>query len=332
MVALDTPVALFIFNRPDTTARVFEAIRAARPRKLLVVADGARADRLGEAERCAATRAIVERIDWDCQLITNYAAHNMGCRKRISSGLRWVFDTVEEAIILEDDCLPSQSFFPYCQELLARYRDDPRIQLISGNNFLGARSRPSDSYYFTKYTYIWGWASWRRAFELYDVDMAGWPALKQSGAMRAHCDRGEQRYWERRFDQTYAGVVDSWDYQMMFTAYAHDLLSIAPEKNLVSNIGFSPEGTHLALGDDATSNLPTHELGALRHPAHVERDREADRYVFRTIYQGTWRRVLGHLRRGFDRDGLAGFSHAFVDLAQRSLRLWRVARAARARV
>lgn len=331
MAALDTPVAFFIFNRPETTERVFAAIRAAQPRKLLVVADGARESRPGEAERCAATRAIAERIDWDCQLVTNYAPHNMGCRKRIASGLRWVFSEVEEAIILEDDCLPTPSFFPFCQELLARYRDDPRIQLISGNNFLGARKRPRDSYYFSKYTYIWGWASWRRAFALYEEDMPSWPAFQRSGRLRSQCDPSEARYWEKRFADTYAGAIDTWDYQMMYTAFAHDFLSIVPERNLVSNIGFSPEGTHLALGDDATSNLPTEDIWQLEHPARVERDREADRYVFRTIYRGTLRRVWGHLARGYHQRGVPGLAHATQDLVQRVLRMWRAAQQRQAR-
>lgn len=151
---LTTPVAFLVFNRPDTTIRVFEEIRRARPPKLLVVADGARADRPGEAEKCAQVRAIVEQVDWECGVLKNYADDNMGCKRRISSGLDWVFANVEEAIILEDDCLPHPSFFRFCEELLRRYRDDERVMMISGDNFQFGKKRTDYSYYFSKYPHI----------------------------------------------------------------------------------------------------------------------------------------------------------------------------------
>ena len=119
---LNTPVAFLIFNRPHTTQRVFAEIAKARPPKLLVVADGPRNDRPGEAELCAQTRAIIDQVDWDCEVLTHYADKNMGCKKRIASGIDWVFTQVEEAIILEDDCLPEASFFQFCEENLAPAR------------------------------------------------------------------------------------------------------------------------------------------------------------------------------------------------------------------
>jgi hypothetical protein len=320
--ALSTPVAFFVFNRPDTTERAFAAIRAARPAKLLIVADGPRTNRPGEAERCAATRAIAEQVDWNCELVTHYAAENMGCRRRISSGLQWVFEQVPEAIILEDDCVPSASFFPYCAELLERYREDPRIFLISGNNFLGAKSRKRDSYYFTKYPYMWGWASWRRAMALYDVDVKGYPAFRASGDLARVCDiPGERRFWGSRFAQAHAGTADTWDYQVVYTVWRHGMLCIAPEKNLVSNIGFVEGATHLALGDDETSDLPVEEMASLTHPQYVERDLWAESYVFKRIYQGVWRRVALHLEKGYRRGGVRGLRDATVDLVQRTMKL-----------
>ena len=153
---LTTPVVFVIFNRPDTTAKVFEAIRQAKPPKLLVIADGARIDKPGEAKKCAAARAIINQVDWQCEVLTNYSDVNLGCRKRVSSGLDWVFEQVEEAIILEDDCLPHPTFFRYCQELLEKYRDDEHIMMISGNNFQFGRKRNEYSYYFSHYSHIWG--------------------------------------------------------------------------------------------------------------------------------------------------------------------------------
>lgn len=321
-VRLTTPVAFFIFNRPDTTQRVFEAIRQARPEKLLVVADGPRPTRAGELERCRATRAIIDGVDWDCKVVTNYSENNLGCKERIASGLRWVFEQTEEAIILEDDCLPAPSFFPFCQSLLARYRDDERILLISGNNFLGTRSRQRDSYYFSKYLYMWGWASWRRAFQLYDIEMKTWPEYRASHRLDDVCRaRGEKQFWQTRFDQAYAGHVDTWDYQMLYACWFHERLAIVPEKNLVSNIGFSEGATHLALGDDETSNLPLQDIWDIVHPEHVVRDEWADQYVFKRIYQGTLRRVLQHLKRGYQQRGLAGFGHSAIDLANRVVKI-----------
>ncbi len=130
---LTTPVAFIIFNRPDTTSKVFEAIKQAKPKKLLVIADGPRINKPGEAEKCKQTRAITEQIDWDCEVLRNYSENNLGCRNRVSSGIDWVFENVDEAIIIEDDCLPNPSFFRFCQELLGKYRNNDEIFLISGN-------------------------------------------------------------------------------------------------------------------------------------------------------------------------------------------------------
>ena len=176
---MKTPVAFIIFNRPDTTKRVFEAIRQAKPPKLFVIADGSRSDRLGEAEKCAATRAIIDGVDWECEILTNYSDVNLGCKIRVSSGLDWVFSEVEEAIILEDDCLPHPSFFAFCEELLEKYRNDSRIMQICGSNVLKDQVNIDDSYYFSKYGPIWGWASWRRAWQEYDVDMKLWAEVKK---------------------------------------------------------------------------------------------------------------------------------------------------------
>jgi hypothetical protein len=181
---LSTPVAFLIFNRATTTERVFAEIARAKPRQLLLIADGPRPDREEEADRCAATRAIVDQVNWDCQVLKNYADCNLGCKKRVSSGLDWVFRNVEEAIILEDDCLPHPTFFRFCQEMLEKYRSDTRIMQICGFNALYEQQSLPYSYYFSKFGPIWGWASWRRAWEHYDVDMKLWPLVKRE---KAYC-------------------------------------------------------------------------------------------------------------------------------------------------
>ena len=212
-MSLSTPVALIIFNRPDLTEIVFEAIRQAKPQKLLVVADGPRSPE--EAEKCDRTRAIIDRVDWDCQVLTNFSDTNLGSKYRISSGLDWVFSQVEEAIILEDDCLPSPSFFYFCQELLEKYRDDDRIMHIGGTNIQFGQSRTPYSYYFSKYAQIWGWASWRRAWQNYDVEIANWKEFKSSEIIKSvHTNPYEQRYWFDILERVYKKSLNTcWDYQ-----------------------------------------------------------------------------------------------------------------------
>ncbi|HEY9855515.1 MAG TPA: glycosyltransferase family 2 protein [Stenomitos sp.] len=280
---LNTPVALILFNRPDTTERVFRAIAQAKPRKLLVVADGPRPDKPGEAERCAAARAVLERIDWDCELLTNFSDTNLGTKRRVSGGLDWVFDQVEEAIILEDDCLPDPSFFPYCQELLERYRHDTRIAMIHGINKQQGQKRTDYSYYFTRYMHIWGWASWRRAWQHYDVNLALWPEIRDGGLLKGHFDPHAEREHMEVFEQLYRGEIDTWDIQWAFACFIQGGLAIAPAVNLISNLGF---------GSDATRTLDPFSLDAcrqtealslpLRHPPYLFRLAAAD--DFETAY------------------------------------------------
>lgn len=272
-----TPVAFFIFNRPDTTARVFEAIRQAAPARLLIVADGPRPERAEEAARCAAAREIVSRVDWPCEVSTNFSDQNLGCRRRVCSGLDWVFESVEEAIILEDDCLPEQSFFPFCQELLERYREDERVMMISGDNFRADPGR-RDSYYFSRYPHIWGWASWRRSWERYDPDMKMWPQVRAEGWVEnLFPQKRVARYWREAFAAVHSGALDTWDHQFTFCCLMQDGLCIMPETNLVSNLGFGADATHTkALC--RLAELPIEPIRfPLRHPSSIERDVSADR-------------------------------------------------------
>jgi hypothetical protein len=275
---LETPVAFLIFNRPDTTRRVFERIRAARPPVLLVVADGPRADRAGEAERCAATRAVLEGVDWPCRLLTEFSEVNLGCRERVASGLDWVFREVEEAIVLEDDCLPEPSFFRFCAELLARYRSDTRIGMIAGTNLQAGACRGAASYYYSKYTSIWGWASWRRAWAHYDRSASVWPEFRDSGALEAVTEPAERIYWQRAFEGVFRGRIDTWDYQWTLSCWSQGLLAVVPNENLISNLGFGPEATHTK-GEGPYANLPTRALEfPLTHPRLLVADQQADEF------------------------------------------------------
>ena len=181
-----TPIVFIVFNRPDKARRVFSQIRDARPQRLFLIADGPRESRPGELLKCLESRSILNDIDWDCELTIDFSDVNLGCRKRITTGLDRVFAEVDEAIILEDDCLPDHSFFGFCEELLTRYRDDRRVFHIGGTNYLDRRIQErmaAASYYFSRYNHCWGWATWRRAWITRDSNMTYWPALRDRGGL-----------------------------------------------------------------------------------------------------------------------------------------------------
>jgi FkbM family methyltransferase len=284
-----SPVALFMFRRPDTTVRVLDAIRLARPPLLLVVADGPRPDRPDDASACAATRALIDGIDWPCEVRREFAIQNMGCRRRVASGLGWVFGQVPEAIILEDDCVPGQSFFPFCDELLERYRDDHRIAQISGANNQKGRRRGRHSYFFSRYNNVWGWASWRRVFDLYDVDMRRWPELRDSHWLAGVLDdRKLVHFWTQQFQAVYEGRIDTWDYQWIYSTWLHAMVSLVPNRNLVRNIGFGPGASHTPVEDPfANDQLEPMEF-PLDHPATVARDPRADRFTEKFEFTEPW--------------------------------------------
>jgi GT2 family glycosyltransferase len=283
---MQTPVAFIIFNRPDSTSRVFEAIRQAKPPLLLVIADGARSSKPGEAEKCAATRAIIDRVDWDCEVRTNYADVNLGCGKRVSSGIDWVFQEVEEAIILEDDCLPHPSFFQFCEEMLAYYRDDSRIMAISGNNFQRGRKCSDDSYYFSRYNHVWGWASWRRAWKHYDFTMSEWPQVRDGNWLNSILDNRElSKYWTVEFEKVYRGAIDTWDYQWTFACWIQNSLTILPQVNLISNIGFNADATHTNKDVPWASQSIYPIDSPLIHPSFMLRNTVADSFTANIMYQ-----------------------------------------------
>jgi hypothetical protein len=290
---LETPVAFIIFNRPDTTERVFAAIAKAKPAKLLVVADGARENRVGEAEKVTATRAIINRVDWDCEVLTNYSDVNLGCKRRVSSGIDWVFEQVEEAIILEDDCLPDPTFFRFCQELLERYRYDQRIGMISGDNFQFGKVRTDSSYYFSKYPHIWGWATWRRAWKNYDVQTSIWPEFVSGGWLKNYtCRLNENSYWGNIFQAVHDGKIDTWDYQWVLTLWTQGMISIIPHYNLISNIGFGVDATHTQ-SSSIYENMKVNSLSfPLQHPNIYLPHLKADEFTSNSMFSNSRIRKL----------------------------------------
>lgn len=269
----DTPVCLIIFRRPEHTSQVLAALSQVRPTRLFVVADGPRADHIGDLEACAATRDLIEKIDWPCEVMKHYAVANLGCGKRPTSGITWLFEQVEEAIILEDDCVPDPSFFHFCAEMLARYRNDLRVMHVSGCTYQLADALTTHSYFFSTTPACWGWATWRRAWKHHDVSVRNWPMLKKTGMLRklvitkAHVTEYEmvlERAYENNGDCSY------WDYQWSVACWSNSGLAIYPKSNLVSNIGFGEGATHTKDLSNPQSCLPVRALKfPLLHPEYV---------------------------------------------------------------
>jgi hypothetical protein len=293
---LHTPVAFIIFNRPDTTMRVFAEIAQARPSKLLVISDGAREGRAGEAEKVAATRAIIDKVDWPCEVLTHYSDENLGCKRRVSSGLDWVFSVVEDAIILEDDCVPEQSFFRYCQELLEYYRDDTRIGMINGTNLLFGKYAVPESYYFSQNGHVWGWASWANRWRgHYDVAIKKWPQLRDSKWLEEKLGGADFKSRSKGFDAVYDGTLDTWDVQWDFAHCVVGMLAIAPSVNLICNIGFNRTDATHTTGINVGADIATKPLHfPLTHPRQVIRNADADACEIRNLNR---RPLMMNIRR-----------------------------------
>lgn len=282
---LITPVLFMIFNRPDTTQKVFNAIRQAKPRQLFVAADGPREGKEGEKEKSEQTREIIKQVDWDCEVKTLFRDNNLGCKIAVSSAIDWFFENIEEGIIIEDDCLPSQSFFWFCQELLEYYRNDTRVMHVSGDNFQFGRIRGEGSYYFSEYSHIWGWATWRRAWKTFDVNMKSFVKFKREDQINnIFRIKQQQKYWMKIFQITYNGKIDSWDYIWTYTCFINNGLCIMPNVNLVSNIGFNRDSLHTKDENSIFSKMKTEEITEIIHPEFILADQEADLFTSKLCF------------------------------------------------
>lgn len=258
---MKTPILFLVFNRPELTRKVFQSIRLARPSRLFIVADGARAGRPEEEKACAEVKKIVQAVDWPCEVLTNYSERNLGCKIRVSSGIDWGFRNSEELIILEDDCLPSQSFFDYAEYCLHKYRNDERVGLIAGVNLVPSRYLPTGghSYRYSKFAHIWGWASWRRVWQTYSVHLSDLPATLLEFKKLYSCSVRDSDYWYQIFERVKNGEINTWDYQLFYTLWKSGQLSVSPNINLVENIGFGIDATHTTEGKPSWI-LPASEM------------------------------------------------------------------------
>jgi hypothetical protein len=300
---LEAPVLFILFNRPETTFRVFEAIRGARPRRLFVAGDGPRPNRPGEKERCETARTVLRKIDWDCEVSTLFRDHNVGLKKAVSSAVDWFFEQVPEGIILEDDCLPTASFFGFCQDLLARHRMDSRVMGITGDNFQDGRRYGNATYYYSRLCTVWGWATWRRAWQHFDLAMTTFPQFRREKRIRSlFPDPAVQEFWMEKMQDVYDGGT-SWSFAWVHAMLAQDGLCATPNVNLVSNIGFGPGAVHATATDSQFANIPRHEIDVMVHPSFVEPDTAADAYFSRnlSVEQGAKRSGTARVKRALRR-------------------------------
>lgn len=279
---LNTAVLFLVFNRLDTTKQVFEAIRQATPPRLYIAADGARESRESEDVKVNAVREyIMSNIDWKCEVKTLFREQNLGCKYAVSGAIDWFFKNEEMGIILEDDCLPSQSFFWFCEELLERYKDDMRVWHIGGSNFQNDIKRGDGDYYFSKYNHVWGWASWASRWELYDVELdsiVDTKFLEKTFENKKAC-----KQWTKTFHTMKEKGVDTWDYQWTFCMWHNHSLAILPNVNMISNIGFGIDATHTTT-ESEVSNLKIYELSIQSHPTEIIQSKEADEYTYKLFF------------------------------------------------
>lgn len=279
------PIVFIIFNRPDTTAVVFEKIREYEPEKLFVIADGPRLHKAGEEQLCMETRSLIH-VDWECEVTKIYSDVNLGCQQRIYTGLNTVFEQVEDAIILEDDCLPHDDFFYYCEELLDYYKENKKIMTIAGNNFQQATFQLNESYYFSSYPECWGWATWKDRWNKIDIKLEKLDELKESAYFKELAtDQFVKQYWLNLFERTKSREIDSWGYAWIFTSFYYEGLTVLPAKNLVSNIGYGDNATHTTEYNTLLANVPIHPTDKpLKHAHTIAPNTNADLYTLEKIF------------------------------------------------
>lgn len=268
------PIAVFVFNRPALAEKMLEILKIIRPKQLFIISDGAREQVQGEAERVEKVRAVFEHIDWPCEVYQNYSSVNMGCDNRIPSGISWVFEHVDRAVILEDDCIPDMQFFRYAEGMLEKYQYDARVMMISGSNFMQKYDTPYCCC-FSARTYSWGWATWRRAWEYYCDDDRLWKQIQKNGAFVKTYPLRTRYYIKREFDYYFKRGKCPWDYLWWISCMSEGGLCAVPRVNLISNEGFGEEATHTIERGDYSGETYKMDF-PLYFPDKVERNRQID--------------------------------------------------------
>ncbi|WP_295771983.1 nucleotide-diphospho-sugar transferase [uncultured Mucilaginibacter sp.] len=274
-------VLFIVFNRPHTTRQVFEQIRNARPPRLYVAADGPRNNKPEEEALCKQVRQITDEINWPCEVETLYSESNLGCKEAVSTAITWFFENEAEGIILEDDCLPANDFFKFCDVMLDKYRHDTRIRHIGGSNLQKGRNWGNGAYYYSNLTHVWGWAGWRRVWQEYDKNLTRYDdALVRQQLANIFDDHLILDSWEVIFKEVKAGRIDTWDYQLTFLNFFNNGLSVIPNVNLISNIGYGQGATHTADTANDFANTPLQSLpDEIVHPDFILPQKQADLFT-----------------------------------------------------
>lgn len=258
---LNTAVLFMVFNRLDTTKQVFDSIIKAKPPRLYIASDGAREYKKGETEKVQAIRQyIMHNINWDCEVKTLFRDQNLGCKYAVSGAIKWFFENEEQGIILEDDCLPSQSFFWYCEELLEMYKNDQTVFLVSGDARGPEKIKMKEDYSFCKYPMIWGWASWSRVWKSYDPEINDWPISQNWLISSISSYKPTRDFWQKIFNQMFNKEIDTWDYQFSYLLLKNKSRCIVPRVNLITNLGFGIDATHTINAESDSANRKRYEL------------------------------------------------------------------------
>jgi|SRR5688572_18223107 len=281
-MSFDTPILFLVFNRTDTTPKVFEKIRQVKPAKLFIAADGPREGKEGEKEKCEEVRRLVlDGVDWPCDVKTLFRDQNLGCGLAVSGAISWFFENVEEGIILEDDCLPDPSFFNFCKTLLDKYRHEEKIKIISGNNFQMGNWRGDGSYFFSILPHIWGWATWKRTWAQYRYSLSYLDDQSVDQLLDRHFRRKkEKKYFKKIFFSVKNNEVDTWDYSLSFSVWHSNGLNVLPNQNLVSNIGFGENATNTKNIESILAQIPVYTMLDLKHPESITLNEQADQFYF----------------------------------------------------
>ena len=305
---LNTAVLFLIFNRLDITKRVFKAIRQAKPPRLYIAADGARANKKGERKNVQAVRDyIIQNVDWDCDIKTLFRDQNLGCKYAVGGAITWFFENEEHGIILEDDCLPSQSFFWYCEELLLKYKDDKSIYLISADSRGPDSIGMKEDYGFCKYPMVWGWASWSRAWKDYDPELKDWPNHKDILPASISTNKPTIRFWKKVFQKMYDREVDTWDYQFCYLLLKNNGKCIVPKFNLVTNLGFGVDATHTSDAESKNANRRRYELNIpLNVTPNSETEKKINSYYDRNEFsrESSFTRIINKFTKFINRNNI----------------------------
>jgi len=281
------PILILVYNRPDFLKRLIFILKKIKPIKIYIKGDGPR--KYDDKEKCIAVKKVLKNINWNCKVITNFNKKNMGCRTSVSDGINWFFSKEEMGVILEDDCLPNNSFFKYCEILLKKFYNNKNISVISGSNFQ-EKIWGNNDYYFSKYNHCWGWACWRRSWKFYDDKMSFWSQWKKTKKWKLfNKSLIERWYWEKIFNQVFKRKIDSWAYVWTACVWKNNGLTITPNVNLIENVGFDKRATHTVnLRKDYKYRSSKELAWPIKHPKLIKVNNQADSFTFSNHFKGIY--------------------------------------------